>query len=158
MILLFLPQAMALMLVEMVPLLYRMAPTSVGNLDKNGHGGGGGGGGLDGFNCRHFYWWKRWKWRKWSCCYPIQGGYVMTNKYCCIKNNVCTNVIVLNDNVDDFIKVLKIDYLIPHEDGFGIGDNYTNGTWSKEIPASQLPTVEERLAIAEDTINFLLGL
>ncbi len=83
--------------------------------------------------------------------------------YAFIKNNICGNVAVFDSQEDaiNFKQFADCDDITPAEDGFGIGDIYEGGIWTKtehQQTNVNAPTVEERLSIAEDTINFLLGL
>jgi hypothetical protein len=89
-------------------------------------------------------------------------------KYAFIKDDVCFNIVIFEDQkkADAFKTALMatgvIDDLVLLKDelDFGIGDIYKNGVWTRghySVPTPE-PTVEERLTIAEDMINFLLGL
>ncbi len=83
--------------------------------------------------------------------------------YAFIKNNICENVAVFDSQKDaiNFKQFADCDDITPAEDGFGIGDSYEEETWTKtehQQTNIDVPTIEERLSIAEDTINFLLGL
>ncbi len=83
--------------------------------------------------------------------------------YAFIKNNICINVVVFEteDKANSFKTTMKrdglVDDIIICPDGFGIGDTYTNGDWTKvnQIP---IPTIEERLKATEKAINSILGL
>ncbi|MDW5300763.1 MAG: hypothetical protein SA378_11615 [Sedimentibacter sp.] len=83
-----------------------------------------------------------------------------------IKNNICVNIVVFKDDTE--LNDFKVNYMtqsliedaIVLPEGFGIGDYYINGIWTK-APIVEIvigPTIEERLILAEDMINYLLGL
>lgn len=83
-------------------------------------------------------------------------------RYALIKNSICKNIAVFNniDEAKEMINVLDVDDVVSCERGFGIGDMYVDGVWKKSIeikPQEEL-TIEERLKVNEDAINFLLGL
>lgn len=68
------------------------------------------------------------------------------NKYAVIENGVCTNIIVANSTFAQEIGAVEIPQ------GFGIGDMYTNGSWSKAAMQNAAPTAEERLAALEEAV------
>ncbi len=70
--------------------------------------------------------------------------------YPLIKDNVCVNVAVFDshDNAIDFKQYADCDDIIPIEDGFGIGDRFEYGIWTKtehQQTNIDVPTIEERL-------------
>lgn len=67
------------------------------------------------------------------------------DKYAVIENGVCTNIIVANSTFAQEIGAVEIPQ------GFGIGDIYKNGSWSKATPEPE-PTTEERLAALEEAV------
>lgn len=78
---------------------------------------------------------------------------------------MCFNIAVFDSNeaVMEFETVMKrdgiVDCIVELPTNFGIGDKYEDEAWIKTEPQqTNIPTIEERLTIAEDTINFLLGL
>lgn len=83
-----------------------------------------------------------------------------------IRNNICFNVAVFDDIriMQEFEKQLKkdgiVDNLVEIPEGFGIGDKYEDGVWSKqETPIiAQDPSTEERLAALEAAMSFMLGM
>lgn len=67
--------------------------------------------------------------------------------YAEIENNICTNVVVANEEFAD-----KMGFVFC-EDGFGIGDIYENGAWSHPEPPEPIPpqpTLEERVTELEE--------
>lgn len=85
--------------------------------------------------------------------------------YAFIKNGVCINIAIFS-SLEDAINLkpfLECDDIIELPINYGIGDKYENGLWTRvehtsEEDIQEKQTIEERLTIAEDTINFLLGL
>lgn len=63
------------------------------------------------------------------------------------KDNICVNVAVLNSQEDatSFKQFADCDDIIPAEDGFGIGDRYGDGIWTKTMPVEPIkePTTED---------------
>ena len=68
------------------------------------------------------------------------------NRYAVIENGVCTNVIVANSGFAQGIGAVEISQ------GFGIGDIYENGTWTKASVQDTAPTAEERLTALEEAV------
>lgn len=56
--------------------------------------------------------------------------------YAIIENNICTNIIVADQEFADKIGAVEL------ADGYGIGDIYIDGVWSKTEP---IPPTEEEL-------------
>ena len=68
------------------------------------------------------------------------------DKYAVIENGVCTNVIAANSAFAQEIGAVEV------MGGFGIGDIYKNGIWSKAAMQNAVPTTEERLAALEEAV------
>lgn len=67
-------------------------------------------------------------------------------KYAIIENGVCKNVIVAGAEFAEQIGAVLL------AEGFGIGDMYTNGIWSKAAAEEPAPTAEERLTALEEAV------
>ena len=67
-------------------------------------------------------------------------------KYAIIENGVCTNVIVAGAEFAEQMGAVLL------ADGFGIGDMYANGIWSKASAPEPTPTAEERLTALEEAV------
>lgn len=71
--------------------------------------------------------------------------------YAFIKNKICVNVAVFHshNNAMNFKQFSDCDNIISVKDGFGIGDKYESGEWTKieqpPIEPLQEPTVEDYL-------------
>ena len=83
-----------------------------------------------------------------------------------IKDDMCINIAVFDsqENANTFRDVMitdKIcDDIVMLDNGFGIGDSYENGVWTKqEIPEPVYePTPEDRIEALEAAMNFMLGM
>lgn len=83
-----------------------------------------------------------------------------------IKDTKCFNTAVFDSAmvVQEFEERLKqdgvVDTIVTLPEGFGIGDIYVDGVWTKqEIPAPvYVPTPEERIEALEAAMNFMLGM
>lgn len=65
-----------------------------------------------------------------------------------IINNSCVNIAVFDiQDIHNIDKAFKegFDELVECPEGFGIGDNFIDGVWSKKKPTPTEPTFEERL-------------
>lgn len=67
-------------------------------------------------------------------------------KYAIIENGVCRNVIVAGAEFAEQMGAVLL------AEGFGIGDMYTNGSWSKAAMQNAAPTAEERLTALEEAV------
>ena len=67
-------------------------------------------------------------------------------KYAIIENGVCKNVIVAGAEFAEQIGAVVLAA------GFGVGDMYTNGSWSKAAAEEPTPTAEERLTALEEAV------
>lgn len=83
-------------------------------------------------------------------------------KYAFIKNNKCFNIVVFNDiaTIETFKAILiangTADDIVPLEDGYGIGDLFNNGNWSKqEQQEAQTPSIDDRLTAIEEALLFI---
>ena len=67
-------------------------------------------------------------------------------KYAIIENGVCQNVIMAGAEFAEQMGAVVL------AEGFGIGDMYANGSWSKAAEEEPAPTAEERLTALEEAV------
>lgn len=83
--------------------------------------------------------------------------------YAFIKDDVCFNIAVFEDleQARAFQEVMQrdglLDKVVELPIGFGVGDKYLDGIWSK-AEHTPVPTEAERLRIVEENINMLIEL
>lgn len=60
--------------------------------------------------------------------------------YAFIKDNICINVAVFDSHDDamSFKQFVDCDDIIPAEEGFGVGDKYEDGIWTKTMPVEPI--------------------
>ncbi|MDF3001369.1 MAG: hypothetical protein K0Q48_1488 [Bacillota bacterium] len=81
---------------------------------------------------------------------------VFNREWAVIKRSVCVNIAYFEseNSLSDFIKVMEdpslCDRLVPKEEGYSIGDNYVDGSWSK--PKSYLTSPTELRKQAYQTL------
>lgn len=84
--------------------------------------------------------------------------------YAFIKNNICFNIAVFDDIeiVEEFKIVLKQDGIVDDipalPEGFGIGDKYEDGVWTKAETIPELPkepTIEDYLVDLDFRVSLI---
>lgn len=83
-----------------------------------------------------------------------------------IKDEKCINIAEFDSamTVQEFKVTLTqegiVDTIVYLPDGFGIGDSYKDGVWSKQDTPiiAQDPSTEDRLAALEAAMSFMLGM
>lgn len=83
-----------------------------------------------------------------------------------IKDTKCFNIAVFDSAmvVEEFKRQLQqdgiVDTIVALPEGFGIGDTYDNGIWTKREISEPIdfPTEEERISALEAAMNFILGM